>query len=346
MRIQLLVVVAAVLIAGLVACGDDERPQPPAGPSPPVLLTGVTLTGPAEIAPGNTAQFTLTAIWSDNSTTDVTSTASWSTQGVGILRSLGSGRYEAVAAGEGRVQVTFTGRLATKPVLVLPAGTFKLSGSILDVAGGVGGVDVQVASGTGAGQRTTSASNGTYALYGLAGPVGLRVSAPGYATQDVSLNVTGHQQQNVTLQTAGSTVNVSGQWTLSISTSGPCSETWSPEARKREVVANITQRDTRLSIRFENVPTFVYESVGRIASDVFSMTLFYDDYYLDWGLTQRVSPTEWVGVNGEFRGVANGPVITGTLTGSFHYYLSAANAQFPGPNPRECPADTAFEFRR
>jgi hypothetical protein len=310
------------------------------------VLTGISLAGPAEIAPGSTAQFTLTASYSDNSTTDVTSTASWTVQGLAPLRSLGSGRYEAVSAGETRVQATFTGRLATKLVLVLPAGTFKLSGSILDVAGGVGGADVQVSSGTGAGQKTTSASNGAYALYGLAGPVGLRVSAPGYATQDISVNVTGHQQQNVTVQTAGNTVNVSGQWTLSVSTSGSCSETWSPEARKREVVANITQRDTRLTISFQNVPTLVFESIGRIASDVFSMTLYYDDYYLDWGLMQRVSPTEWVGVNGEFRGVASGSVITGTLTGSFHYYLTAANAQGPGANPRECVADTAFEFRR
>jgi hypothetical protein len=346
MRVQLLVVVAAALTAGLVACGDGDSPRPPAGPSPPAVVVGTSLTGPAEIAPGSTAQFNLTATYSDGSTSDVTSTASWTAQGLGVLRSVGSGRYESIAAGETRIQASFTGRLATKLVLVLPAGTFKLSGSISDVAGGVGGVDVQVVSGTGAGQRGNSTSNGTYALYGLAGQVGLRVSAPGYATQDLSVTVTGHQQQNVTLQTAGSTVDVSGQWTLSVSTSGSCSETWSPEARKRDVVANITQRDTRLTIRFQNVPQFVFESVGRIASDVFSLTLFYDDYYLDWGLTQRVSPTEWIGVNGEFRGVAAGSVITGTLTGDFHYYLSAANAQFPGGNPRTCPADSTFEFRR
>src|SRR5262245_9873123 len=271
MRVQLLVVVAAAFIASLVACGGEDTPRPPAGPSLPAALIVVTLAGPAEIAPGSTAQFTLTAVYSDNSTTDVTSTASWTAQGLAPLRSLGSGRYEAIAAGEGRVHASFGGKSATKPVLVLPAGTFRLLGTILDVAGGVGGADVQVSSGTGAGQKATSASNGTYALYGVAGPVGLRVSAPGYATQDLNVNVTGHQQQNVNLQTAGTTVNVSGQWTLSVSTSGPCSETWSPEARKREVVANITQRDTRLTITFQNVPQFVFESVGRIASDVFSM---------------------------------------------------------------------------
>ena len=130
MRIQLLVVVPAALIAGLVACGGDDTPRPPAGPSPPAVFTSISLTGPAEVAPGNTAQFTLTAAYSDNSTTDVTSSASWSAQGLAPLRSLGSGRYEAVAAGEGRVLASYNGRSASKPVMVLPPGTFKLSGSI------------------------------------------------------------------------------------------------------------------------------------------------------------------------------------------------------------------------
>jgi hypothetical protein len=346
MRVQLHVVFAAALTAGLVACGDDS-PRPPAGPSSPAVLVAVTLAGPAEIAPGSTGQFTLTAIYSDNSTSDVSSSALWNAQGTGALRSVGSGRFEGVAAGEGRVQVNFMGRVATKPVLVLPAGTFKLSGVIQDVAGNVGGVDVQVMSGTGAGQSAKSQEfSGRYAVYGVAGVVGLRVSAPGYATQDLSVTVTGHQEQSVKLLTAGTTVDVSGQWTLSVSTSGTCSQSWSPEARKREVVANITQQDTRLTISFQNVPRWVSDTTGRIASDAFSMTLFYDDYYLDWGLTQQVSSTEWVGVNGEFRGVAKGPAIAGTLTGFFHHYVSAPNAQFPGRDPSSCPADPTFEFRR
>ena len=344
MRTQLLVV-AAALTAGLVACGDDT-PRPPSGPSPPPLLVAIALSGPAEIAPGSTAQFNVTATNSDGSTTDVASNASWTAQGTGALRSIGSGRYEGVVPGEGRVQVNFLGRLSTKPVLVLPAGTFKLSGMIEDVVGGVSGVDVQIVSGTGAGQNTKSQFNGQYAVYGVVGVVGLRVSAPGYATQDLSVTVTGHQQQNVKLLTAGNTIDVSGQWTLSVSTSGPCSETWPAEARKREVVANITQQDTRLTIRFQNVPRFVFDTTGRIASDAFSMELFYDDYYLDWGLTQQISSTGWVGVHGQFRGVASGPVITGTLTGNFHYYVTAAGAPGPGAGPRTCPADPAFELRR
>jgi hypothetical protein len=344
MRIQLLVVTAAVSIAGLVACGDS--PEPPVSPSPPPgpLPTSISITGPAEVAPGATAQFTAIATYADGTTGDVTASSSWTSQNTGFLRSLGSGRYEGVAVGDGRATVNFRGRSSSKPVIVVPAGTFKLSGLIRDVAGGVGGVDVQVVSGTSAGLSTKSTSSGAYAFFGVAGAVGLRVSAPGYTTQDLSVTVTGHQEHSFNLQTSGSIADVSGQWTLSISTSGSCSETWPADARRREVVANITQQDTRLNIKFQNVPNFVFDSAGRIASDVFSMTLFTDFYYADWGLTLRVGTQEWVGVNGEFRGVASGSVISGTLTGNFNYYVG--NATFPNGNPRTCPADSAFEFRR
>ena len=55
MRIQLLVVTAAVSIAGFVACSDS--PKPPVSPSPPPspLPTSNSIAGPAEIAPGATA---------------------------------------------------------------------------------------------------------------------------------------------------------------------------------------------------------------------------------------------------------------------------------------------------
>lgn len=344
MRIQLLAVTVAVSIAGFVACGDS--PKPPVSPSPPPSPqpTSISITGPAEVAPDGTAQFTAIATYPDSTTGNVTADAAWTTSAPAFLRSLGSGRYAGVAAGEGRANVSYRGRSSSKSVFVLPTGTFKLTGLIRDVAGGVGDVDVQVMSGTGAGLSTKTMSSGRYSLYGVAGVVGLRLSAPGYTTQDLSVTVTAHQEQSFNLQTSGSIADVSGQWTLSISTSGSCSETWPADARRREVVANITQQDTRLTIKFQNVPNFVFDSAGRIASDAFSMTLFSDFYYGDWGLTLRVGTQEWVGVNGEFRGVASGPAITGTLTGNFNYYVG--NATFPNGNPRTCPADPTFEFRR
>ncbi|HYN10422.1 MAG TPA: hypothetical protein VES67_23745 [Vicinamibacterales bacterium] len=310
------------------------------------VLTAISIAGPAEVAPGSVTQFTANGHYADGTTSDITPNVAWSTAGNTNMRHVGAGRFEGLTPGEGRVGATFSGRSASKAVLVLPAGTFKLSGTIRDASGGLENVLVQVVSGTGAGQSAKSVFNGVYALYGVAGEVQLRASAPGYTTQDFTVTVNSHGTRDVNLVTAGNTADVSGQWTLTVSTSGACSDSWSSEARLREVGAVVKQQGTRLTITFQNVTLFVYESIGRIASDVFSMTLYYDDYYLDWGLMQRVSSTEWIGVHGEFTGVASGPVITGTFAGNFHYYQSAANAQVPGPNPRRCPADSAFEFRR
>jgi hypothetical protein len=311
------------------------------------ILTSISITGPTEVAPGSTTQFTANGFYNDGTTGNISTTVSWSTiVGSANLRHVGSGRFEALAVGDARVGINFSGRSASWPVLILPTGTFKLSGTVRDASGGLPDVTVAVTSGTGAGQSARTSFNGGYALYGVAGDVQLRASAPGYVTQDFGMSVNSHGTRDVNLVTAGNTADVSGQWTLTVSTSGSCSETWSAETRRREVGAVVTQQGTRLTIRFQNVAPFVFETTGRIATNAFSMTLFYDDYYLDWGLMQRVTPTEWIGVNGEFSGTVNGSVIEGTLSGVFHYYLTTANAQGPGANPRSCPADPRFELRR
>ncbi|HYN10423.1 MAG TPA: Ig-like domain-containing protein [Vicinamibacterales bacterium] len=319
------------------AAGVTVKPNP--------VLTSIMITGPAEIAPGSTAQFTATGRYADGSTSDITASASWSTFSSN-LRHVGGGRFEGLTVGDAFIGVNMSGRSASRSVIILPAGTFKLSGVVRDASGGLTSVVVEVVSGTGAGQSTKSFQGGSYALFGVAGQVQLRASAPGYTTQEFTLNVTGHAVRDVTLVTTGNTTDMSGQWTLTVSTSGTCSETWSSEARTRQVGAVVTQQGTRLTIRFQNVASFIFETIGRVAANAFSMTLFYDDYYLDWGLTQRVSPTEWIGVNGEFNGTVTGAVVEGTLSGFFHYYLTNANAQGPGANPRRCPADPKFEFRR
>ena len=83
---------------------------------------------------------------------------------------------------------------------------------------------------------------------------------------------------------------------------------------------------------------------ARIAGPAFSMTLFYDDYYLDYSLMERISPTELVGINGDLTGTATSTSITGELVGNFNYYQSSSN--FPSGIPRSCAADRQFELRR
>ncbi len=312
----------------------------------PALAVSITIAGPAEVAPGSTAQFTATAHFSDGSSRDVTTAASWFSQTSQLLRHAGSGRFEGLAVGDARINVNFGGRSGTVNVIVVPSGTFKLAGTIRDASGAVDNVLVEVVSGTGQGASAKSLFNGAYAVFGVAGVVQLRASAPGYTTQEFAVTMTGHGSRDVTMVTPTAPVDVSGNWKLVISTSSACSDSWSAAARRREVAAVVTQSGTRLTIKFPAAAIFVFDNAGRMAGNAFSMTLFTDFYYLDYGLTERISPTEWVGVNGAFTGTATPSLITGAFAGNFNYYQTVANASFPVGAPQTCTADPTFEFRR
>jgi hypothetical protein len=344
MRTRILVVAAAFAV-GFVACGGDDGPQSPVNPSP-ATLRSLSIAGPAELAPGTTAQYTATGLYSDGTARDLTTSASWNSF-TAPLRHVGGGRFQAFEAGDGRVNANVPGRSASFPVIVVTPGTFKLSGTIRDASGTVENVVIEVTSGTGAGLSTKSTFNGRYALFGIAGVVGLRASAPGYTTQELQVTVEGHGVRDVDISPVSEPVEVSGNWTLVVTASSACSDTWPAQARKREVAATVAQQGTKLSIRFPNAVFSLFganNNPARIAGSAFSMTLFYDDYYLDYTLMERISPNEWVGVNGDLTGTATSTSITGEFVGNFHYYQSATN--FPTGFPSSCVADRQFEFRR
>ena len=244
------------------------------------------------------------------------------------LRHVGGGRFQAFEIGDGRVNANMTGRSASFPVIVVTPGTFKLSGTIRDASGTVENVVVEVTSGTGTGLTTKSTFNGRYALFGVNGVVGLRASAPGYTTQELQVTVDSHGVRDVDISPVSEPVDVSGNWTLIVTTSSACSDTWPAQARKREVAATVTQQGTRLTIRFPNAASPSNNNPARIAGPAFSMNLYYDDYYLDYSLMERISPTEWVGVNGDLTGTATSTSITGELVGNIHYYQSSRRRTF------------------
>ncbi len=322
----------------------DDGPQSPVNPSPgPATLTSLSIAGPAEVAPGTTTQYTATGRYSDGTTRDLTTTASWNSF-TAPLRHVGGGRFQAFEIGDGRVNANVPGRSASFPVIVVTPGTFKLSGTIRDTSGTVENVVVEVTSGTGTGLTTKSTFNGRYALFGVNGVVGLRASAPGYTTQELQVTVDSHGVRDVDISPVSEPVDVSGNWTLVVTTSSACSEMWPAQARKREVAATVTQQGTRLTIRFPNAAQPSNNNPARIAGPAFSMNLYYDDYYLDYSLMERISSTELVGINGDLTGTATSTSIRGELVGNVNYYQSSPN--FPRGTPSSCAADRQFEFRR
>ena len=341
---------ALVVAAGFAACGGDSKPGPT-----PTDVTSLTISGPPQIAPGETVAFTATATYSNGSRRDVTDKVAWMSLYEAVLRPNGPGHFLGVTTGEAQIQARWgTDASEPKPVLVLPAGTFKLSGTVMDASGGVEGVRIEAESGAeqAARRAQTTILGGKYGFYGVAGIVKLHVSARGYETQDLTVTVSEHTVRDVTLTTTEAQLDVSGTWTLSLSASSPCSDAWPQAVRQREISTTITQQGTRLEVTF-NGPTVIVSAKipGRIAGTAFSFTIegldFYYSYPADeFSLLERLSPTDWVATYGTAEGTGDRSVIGGTFRGGLAYFVTPANATIPPGHAKTCIANSEFTLRR
>ncbi|MGE5836166.1 MAG: carboxypeptidase-like regulatory domain-containing protein [Acidobacteriota bacterium] len=310
-------------------------------------MSRVLVSGPTQVAPGGTASFTAIATYTDGSTQDVTLSANWSAFPAGVVRLTNPGQFDVLTAGETRIQASFRGTSSGLPLLALAAGTFKLSGTVRDASGVVEAVVVEARFGGGSKSFTTS-RDGKYAFYGVAGAVELLASARGYDPADMTFSVSENTVRDVSLTTTATPLNLAGSWTLSLSASSPCSDSWPETIRHREEPTDITENGTRLTFKFTS-PTFqpAFAGIsGRIAGSEFSMAIDFDDYYLDYGLLERPSPTDWVGVFGTGEGTGDQSTISGTFNGRFDYYITQASARFLTGVPKSCAANPEFTLRR
>jgi 6-phosphogluconolactonase (cycloisomerase 2 family) len=98
----------------LVGCGGGSG----------VTLTGVAVTpASASIAAGATQQFTATGMYSDNSTKDLTSSATWASATTSVATISGSGLATAVATGSSNITATAAGKTSAPATLTVTAPT-------------------------------------------------------------------------------------------------------------------------------------------------------------------------------------------------------------------------------
>jgi hypothetical protein len=105
---------------------------------------------------------------------------------------------------------------STALVLVLEAGTFKVSGKVTEseTGGGLRSVQIRIESGPQQGLTTTTDNLGRYALYGAAGPIELSASTEGYRREVHPRTVTGSAIDDFVLSPIAPTPNISGAWTF------------------------------------------------------------------------------------------------------------------------------------
>ena len=164
MKRSVLVIVATVFAA---ACGNKPSP---ASPSPPVAatstVTAVTVTGAQEISSAGQSnhQMAASAKFSDGTSRDVTTLASWTSSNPAFATISSTGMVTVVGTGGVDVRATYQNVVGAMRVDVTKELTFVLTGVVTDASTQLplAGVGVRVV-GDSEG-RTTTGQGGAYAL--------------------------------------------------------------------------------------------------------------------------------------------------------------------------------------
>jgi hypothetical protein len=324
--------VALAIAVILAACGDGptrpsggNNPPPPPPPPPSPVLLGLQIDGPASVPPGETAQFTATGTYTDGSTRNLTSETGivWRSFNTRILNISASGVATGGDRGETTVTVGFGGRTAVKSgVLVLPAGTYRLSGTVTDTGIPINGARVEVTHGPATGQVTTSTPG--YRIYGVAGDTEIRVQRDGYRDERRRIQIAAHTTTDIEMTPSAPRENVEGTYTLTVTAGDQCGGV-PAEVRERRFTASLRQQGPQVTVTLEG-STFLISGgrtfnsfSGRLEGDRLSFFLqepytYYFYYYLP-DVMELLTPNTYFFMGGGATTNPSGNSRSGTLSG-------------------------------
>lgn len=241
------------LAALILACGKSPT-SPGLGQQPPpnVTPTRIEITGPRAVPPGSSARFSAVLYMRDGSSRDVTADTNWSSRTPNVISASPNGTMTAIQTGDGTIVASYQREgsfTATKEVIVVPEGTYRLAGVVTEAGARTStiivGARVDVISGTGAGLSTMTGNDGRYRLYGVAGSSQIQVTRTGYDTSVLNLSIVDHTIENVELKFSSSRT-VGGTYALTISAASNCRGVLPDEAMSRSYTAVVTQQGSHL----------------------------------------------------------------------------------------------------
>jgi hypothetical protein len=212
---------AFVLAAVAVACSDRSR-RPPTSPNLPVPspVLSLELSGPGTVHVGQPAQFTVTGRQPDGTTRNVTRDVTWRFD-TELLSMSTPGLLAGKSKGQGAIGVSFARLSATiGEVVVVPEGTFRLSGTVRD-SGVLVDAIVRVES-QALGQAEVAATGGQYVVFGVSGETTVTAIKDGYEQVKVTQLVSAHHTVDLDLALSQPRRDISGRYTLAITTGAPC----------------------------------------------------------------------------------------------------------------------------
>jgi hypothetical protein len=312
-----------------------------------VTLTRLELTGPTTVHVGETAQFTLLAHQSDGSILDVTSQASWRTH-PGILAMSSPGRFTGGQKGETALTAVWSGRSSVmSSIIVVPPGTYRLTGTIRDEGIPVRADSVLVEDGA-TGHSTAPVIDGVYRVYGVAGVTRITVTKEGYETVTKVHTITSHETVDFDMVLSRSRDDVSGRYTLTITAAPECT-TIPADLRARAYPATVTQTGPKLEVTLEGGQFFsrngrTHNRFGGILEPQkarFELTFtgfdYYQNFYIFPDLFEELPGLVLFGVEGLSDASVSTHSISGTLRGSIGTY--------PNPPTRSLSRCTSTDHR-
>jgi hypothetical protein len=238
-------------------------------------------------------------------------------------------------------------------VIVVPAGTYRLLGSVTeadDVSAPVVNARVEVTGGQTVGFSAMTGADGQYRLYGVAGDMTFRVSKDGYQTQTQNLSVWDHgQSPPVRLALARPRAEIAGTYSLTITADASCSNGLPDEAKSRTYTAVLTQAGPQVEVRLAGGTFLISRDgggnrfVGRVEPTQFVFTLRqFDAYYYNYyggpyyaDVAEQLTDMRYLAISGTVSAFGASGSLSGTLDGAFELYaMDLRSRQFQNPTLR------------
>jgi hypothetical protein len=354
----------AILVSGL-ALSFLGAGCSPASPTP---VSRFELAGPESVQPGESVQYRAIEHLAHGSIRPPADVR-WSSSAPGVLQISSTGLATGGAAGESVLTAEAGDQRATRPILVLPAGTFRLSGTIHETTSKAPVPGARVEAEIYEGERmqsvpvATAGSDGKYSLYGIPGfPRGafIRVTQAGYfpATELVN-TLRAHGTLDLSIERIDTSLpDLAGSYTLTIEADAACPSAPSPlppHLRRRTFGAQMQQTGQRLIVSVSSPCVGHFdegcEFTGRASTSGATFQLTEGDqsrgYYtapdLVEGLATFVPDPQGLWFLGVAMTNISAAGLSGSLAGQITYHPNVF--PFPGPSTAGCGAGR-FELTR
>jgi hypothetical protein len=324
------------LAAGILLLGFGAACR---GPAEPTGLGTLEITGPASVAPGQSARYSVVEHRPDGSTRPV-SDIRWTSTDTAVLQVDGQGAATAGSRGETvlHADVPSSGRRVTREIVVLPWGTYRLVGTVLEAGGGgapIAGAGIEVRTEDGVATppllHASTAVDGRYRLYGVPGDGYLRVAIDGYSPIIEHVTLAAHGMRDFELASTTRVGSFGGNYTLIIGADAACSAAPQPlaaELRRRTYAVALRQEGSRLTVDVEsNCVAGFYggcEFLGQASPSgaAFDITDGGSSFYTFPDLVENISRDGSTGlvVIGHVAAVRSGAGLSGNMAGSLTHY--------------------------